>query len=89
MSKENDISFVKQKIKDIVFDKTGIRSVELISVLIPQCLEIKTEIDYPELLEKMVDDKEIMEVEIIHPSFPERIKSMYFPVGTGISVRHA
>lgn len=89
MSKEEDLSFVKQKIKDIIFDKTGVRAVELVSEVVPQCLHLKTEIDYPSLLETMVQEGDIVEVEILHPLYSNRIKSIYFPSGTGISVRNA
>lgn len=88
MDKE-DLAFAKQKIKDIVLDKTGVRAVELISEVVPQCLHLKTDIDYSALLETMVQDGDIVEVEIVHPLYSHQIKSIYFPSGTGISVRNA
>lgn len=79
---------IKTLINNAIQECYGIKATELVSVVLPKCISIASlpDIDLIELVGEMVANKEIVELEVILPSCNYRVKSMYFPAGTGISV---
>ena len=71
---------IRTVILNIVNSHSGINSVNL--VLEIMSLIITDRIDYISEIEKLVKEKEIVELEYIVPQLNYRIKSIYFPKGT-------
>lgn len=82
------IAKIKTLISNAIQECYGIKATELISVVLPKCITIASlpDVNLIALINEMVSDKEIVELEVILPSCSYRVKSMYFPAGTGISV---
>ena len=82
------IAKIKTLIRNAIQESYGIKATELISAVLPKCIAIASlpDVDLVSLINEMVTDKEIVELEVILPSCNYRVKSMYFPAGTGISV---
>lgn len=76
---------VTDAIKELV--ENGIKATELVAQLASQFkTRLPPSTDVLGLLDKMVHDGEIVEVEYILPHLDFRIKSMYFPAGTSVSI---
>lgn len=78
---------MKDIIIQMVFDNVGIRGPALITRAITLAYDTNRgeEVwgcDLPELLSKMVQDGELVEVEYTLPDSDYRLRSIYFPKGT-------
>lgn len=77
-------SELRKCILDIVTQSTGIKGNELaVEVATRCCVDAD---DYVELMNKLVEDGSIIEVEVILPQTPYRVKSVFFPKGTRVSL---
>lgn len=76
---------IRKIVLDNVEDKQGVKAT-LLAVKVASGALPYTPDDYdlPNLLDKMVRAGEIVEIEYILPSMPERIKSFLLPAGTKI-----
>lgn len=83
---------IKSKILDIVSDKPGIKGVDLTLDVLQLLLEHENNCDDPKselavgLINELVLQGEIVEVEYVLPTMTYRIKSLYFPKGTEVTI---
>lgn len=75
----------------LVNESTGIKAVELLVQVVRFCVNNKIRqpesLEFAHLLEDMVFTKEIVEVEYIIPSVDYKVKSIFFPKGTQITIK--
>lgn len=74
---------VREEIVKFVREKYHATSGEIVAAVGPECLEH----NLADLLERMVDDGDLVETEFVLPDMHYRIKSIYFPKGTSVQVR--
>lgn len=78
---------MKEAILKIIESQPGIKAVEL---MVKLTVDAKGKIEYTEMdhsLKELINDGSIVEVEYILPSMDYRIKSLYFPKGTQVTVK--
>ena len=67
----------------IVDSKGAIKSVDLAIAVVQLMHPIEYDSkDYLEMLKELVGGDKLVEIEYILPNMPDRVKSVYFPVGT-------
>lgn len=68
----------------------GIKSIELATKLAAmKSLRIFESSDILEFINELIAEKRIVELEFVTPNLPNRIKSIYFPIGTEFSFKQA
>ena len=76
---------------EIVNENPGINAIELTAKILKLTLERLGTIpnmDFMEAIDRAVFTKHILEVEYVTPQMNYRIKSLYFPAGTEITVKN-
>ena len=77
---------LKNAIKEIVEDKQGIKTIELLVELSPQVKTTPTE-KVIGAIDELVAAGELVEIEYILPAMTYRTKSFLFPKGTTMTVK--
>lgn len=81
---------ISSLISEIVNESPGINAIELTTKIVKLMIErlgTISEMDFMEAIDCAVVKKQIVEVEYVTPSMNYRIKSLYFPAGTEITVK--
>lgn len=74
---------VKDAIRKVVSEHTGIKAVELVMEVSRQVASMDS---YETELQQLIDDGEVIEVEYTLPHMDYRVKSIYFPKDTVIEI---
>lgn len=81
---------IKTHILDLI-SQGPIKATEIASdpLLIKSIIDSKLDVDIGVLLNELVEQKRIVEIEYVLPQMHYRIKSLYLPKGTEISIKGA
>jgi hypothetical protein len=80
---------IKDLIKKTVNENQGIKATELAVSVTTALLEEKqewTQDQFFKALEELVHEREIVEVSYVLPTMDYKVKSIYFPKGTEVSI---
>jgi hypothetical protein len=76
---------LKKKIKQTINDSTGLKKLELVSVIVERTPECTSEL-IEECTIELINEGKIIEIEYEVPQTMYRTKSIFFPAGTEIRI---